>query len=438
MALDEKLEILKRNNPFTSSSVGDPWESKYPDVPSINEQAFRGLCQLMDQKAKNPSLNCAGLIVGEVGSGKTHLLGKILDYTQQAKPPFAFAYIQPLEDPEQTYRYLLREVMVNLCRPIEVSSQTTQLERVLAEIYIDAVLEEFRVRKKERNYKILCELRKVKDPVHIWKSIIVVPPTQFADLQKKALYLVLEAHPEISKSFLKVLLQYEFPERRLAVMEWLKGSILDKEDAALLQVPERSAEDRAAPEQEARTILISLGLLLARYRQPLVVCFDRLENLETDGQIHSLGKILEFLVDKAKAMLPIACFRGQQWVEKFKDKFNQHVVTRLETNTFGLRGCTADQAMAIIRSRLAAVLGENPIDPFFPFDKQELLKMFKTGFHIPRLVIARANQRLTQILEEGPPIQISPFQKLQEEFEKQYQAILRDLDRYPPDRGRLR
>ena len=117
---DARLDLFRRHNPFTSSSVGDPWEATYPDVPSINEHAFRGLWQLIEQKTRSPALNCAGLILGEVGSGKTHLLGRILTQSKQTHSPCAFAYIQPLEDPEQTYRYLLREVMVNLFHPMAV------------------------------------------------------------------------------------------------------------------------------------------------------------------------------------------------------------------------------------------------------------------------------------------------------------------------------
>ena len=73
---DTRLDLFRRHNPFTSSSVGDPWEATYPDVPSIHEHAFRGLWQLIEQKTRSPALNCAGLILGEVGSGKTHLLGR--------------------------------------------------------------------------------------------------------------------------------------------------------------------------------------------------------------------------------------------------------------------------------------------------------------------------------------------------------------------------
>ncbi len=95
MDTEAQLDRLKQHNPFASSSVGDPWDHPYPHVSSINEQAFDGLCHLMAQKAHDPALNCAALVLGEVGSGKTHLLGRILAHTTQAQPPFAFAYIQP-------------------------------------------------------------------------------------------------------------------------------------------------------------------------------------------------------------------------------------------------------------------------------------------------------------------------------------------------------
>jgi hypothetical protein len=143
-------------------------------------------------------------------------------------------------------------------------------------------------------------------------------------------------------------------------------------------------------------------------------------------------------VDQAQAMLPIACFRGIQWEEKFRLKLNQHVSSRLDTNKFELRGCTPAQALAIIRNRLAAVPGYQPETPLFPFDAEELAKTFHLGLYSPRRVITMANQRLRQLLDEGHLPLVSPLQKLQEAFANQYQAITRDFARYQPDRGRLR
>jgi len=127
-----------------------------------------------------------------------------------------------------------------------------------------------------------------------------------------------------------------------------------------------------------------------------------------------------------------------QWEEKFRHKLNQHVSSRLETNKFELRGCTPEQALAIVRRRLGAVPGNEQAEPLFPFDSEELLKTFHLGLYSPRRVITLANQRLRQILDEEPLPPVSPRQKLQEAFASQYQAIMRDFERYQPDRGRLR
>jgi hypothetical protein len=429
MDAEAKLDLLKQRNPFASSSVGDPWDSHYPHVPSINGQAFDGLCHLMAQKAQAPALNCAGLILGEVGSGKTHLLGRILTHTTQAQPPFAFAYIQPIEDPEQTYRYLLREVIVNMCRPAHGTPYATQLDALLAAVCVEVIHHHSRPQGKDKLQTMQ------RDGLNV---LTYLRPAVFDYAQKWAIDLLGSAYPEMSARFLHVLFQFRLPEQRASAMNWLKGDVLDTADAERLGVPERFEASSTRLEQEARDILASLGLVLARYRQPLILCFDRLENLETEAQIQAFGKMLEFLVDTAKGMLPIACVRGQQWQERFRQVLNQHVTSRLETNRFALQGCTAEQALALVRSRLASVLDAEPAEAMFPFDAEELRQMFPVGFHSPRVIIARVNERLRQIVDAGATTPASPQQTLQEAFDRQVRTILQDFDRYPPDRDRLR
>jgi hypothetical protein len=426
---DARLDILRRQNPFTSSSVGDPWDHQYPHVPSINARAFDGLCRLIAQKTHDPALNCAGLILGEVGSGKTHLLGRLLAYSRQAQPSFAFAYVQPLEDPEQTFQYLLREMMVNLSHPLPESPYATQLERLVAAIFTEVIAKHGLPKGKQKLQKIL------RDNLHLFTHM---RPAIFPYVQKRAIDLLSLAYPEMSSRFLNVLFQYRLMEKRAAAVNWLKGSVLDNAEADVLDVPAREHASPGALEQEARDILTSLGLLLTRYRQPLLICFDRLENLDTDAHLHALGKMLEFLVDKAKGMLPIVCARGMQWEERFRYTLNQHVTSRLETNPFVLQGCTAEQALELVRCRLASVLDVEAAAELFPFDREELRQTFHTGFHSPRVVIARANERLRHLLDEGPPALETPLQTLQEAFNRQYQTIVRDFKRYQPDRGRLR
>ncbi len=431
----EKLGILKDNNPFSSASVGDPWEGRYPSVGSINDAAFEGLRRLIRQKATNPALPVAALVLGEAGSGKTHLLGRILEYGKETKPAFSFAYVQPIEDPEQTFRYLLREVVVNLCRPAGGPSSATQLDRLLALLVVDAA-RDYQLHRHGSERRVRGEIS--EDPTFAFN---LLSAGSYKVLEKQAAALLTSAEPSIPREFIKVLFQYRLPEKRPAAMNWLKGSTLDADDCALLQVPDRSRSSLRTLEQEARDILNSLGILLGRYGELLVVCFDRLENLETNEQIHSFGKMLEFLVDKARGMLPVACFRGQAWEEKFRTTLNAHVESRLSANEFTLLGeCAPEQAMEIIRSRLALVLGDDGSEDLYPFDRTQLLDDFKRGLHLhsPRSVVIRANQVLKELLAQSPDKPMTPLEKVRDEFQSQYQGVLLDFDRHQPDRDRLR
>ncbi|MCP4108720.1 MAG: hypothetical protein GY749_24765 [Desulfobacteraceae bacterium] len=453
---EKRLSALRQENPFTSSSVGDPWEDKYPDVETINKNVYEGLRQLIRQKAKDTALPCAGLVFGEVGSGKTHLISRILKHGKQGKFPFSFAYIQPIEDPEQTYRYFLREVIANLCCPVDKSSDITQLDIILEENFKEAEKEPRLTRAKKIN-KFLYEFR--QDPGQIFRKKTITRET-FKDIRnfvkdaieerktrpsdetvKKSIYLMRAKFPDIPKEFLKVLFQYQVPAKRYAAAEWLKGVAIDEEDASLLKVADRLDDSPEQLEQKSRNILTYLGILLAYYKHPLVICFDRLENYDTDGKIRSIGKMIEFLVDNARAMLPVVFVRGQQWEEKLTKKFNQQVITRLKTNEFKLKGCDERQSLEIIETRLKSVFentGEQ--DSFYPLDKDDLAGTFRTRLYSPRQVIMLANQKIRQILypEKEPAKPVVPFDKLREAFESQCNMIGADFNRYQPDRSRLK
>jgi len=453
---NQPLRILMDNNPFISSSVGDPWVSQYPNVPEINNHAFAGILSLMGQKSEHPALNCACLILGEVGSGKTHLIGQMLEHGRRADFPFTYAYIQPIEDAHTPYSYLLRETIVNLCHPLDrtigASSWDSQLFRLVIHIFkeiepaykVPASLHSGITHKSEPirkqssgifqklHHKIL-DLSKLSR----FNTIAAQSNKYFYKIHKKATDSIRKTYPEISKQFLQVLFSYTDPDKQATAIEWLKGNILDAEECNLLNVPDRSQKTRSALENESREILTSLGILLGRYRMPMLVCFDRLENLTTDDQIHALGKMMEFLVDKVQAMLPLGCFRGQQWEEKYRNKLNQHIISRLENNQYELQACSVDQSIQIIESRLNSVLDHTWPD-LYPFKRQELTDLYKDRLYSPRAVITIANERLRKKLNQQPQKVLSPLETLVKAYEQKKQDIFRDMDLYPPDRSRLR
>jgi len=452
----QTLRFLQENNPFISSSVGDPWVSRYPNVPEINRHAFDGILSLMGQKSEHPALNCACLILGEVGSGKTHLIGQMLEHGRKADFPFTYAYIQPIEDPHTPFAYLLRETIVNLCHPLDrtigATSWDTQLFRLVTHIFkevdpaykVASSMHSGITHKSEkcRNQSsgVLKKIQhKILDLSKLSRFNTVAGHSSkyIHKIHKKSIDSIRRTYPEISKRFLHVLFLYTEPETQATAIEWLKGNILDAEECELLNVPDRSRKSYAALENESREILTSLGILLGRYKMPMLVCFDRLENLTSDEQIHALGKMMEFLVDKVQAMLPLGCFRGQQWEEKYRNMLNQHIISRLENNQYELQACAVEQAIQIIESRLSTVFDQS-YPHLYPFTHQELIALYKDRLYNPRAVITIANERLRILLNQKPQKLMSPLETLIQSYEKKKQEIFKDMDLYPPDRSRLR
>ena len=68
------FEQLKADNPFASLSSPLPWGNDTPDLVQLNAEVSSEIEQLIREKRRQPSLPLAGLIFGEAGMGKTHML----------------------------------------------------------------------------------------------------------------------------------------------------------------------------------------------------------------------------------------------------------------------------------------------------------------------------------------------------------------------------
>lgn len=428
-----RLNVLEKINPFISSSVGDPRAGNYPHVESINKRSYDALCRLIRQKALNPDLSAAGLVTGEVGEGKTHLLGRILEFCRHENNAYAFAYIQPIEDPEQPYRYLLREITANLCQKIHVQSPMTFIEKLSAKIFADCLDKILAESNRPSRKRIREKLR--EDPLVLLTAPELRHSRMLAQLESVVPAMLTDSMPRLSDNFISVLLKCRHRHTSQPALRWLKGNLVDTDDQKLLGISFARNLSLQASEQHARDLIEAFGEIMSRYGESAVICFDRLENLEDPQQVHALGKMVEFLVDSVKAMLPVACFREIAWEDRFKGQLNQHVVTRLETNRFYLEGCLPEQAVELIRSRLKTLFGDEEL---FPFNETKLLETFKAGgIQSPRRFITQANEMLNTILGMAPEM-VSVSEQIKAEYRRQFESAIADIDRLEPDRSRLR
>lgn len=436
MDTTEQLRIIADEyNPFLSARAGDPWKGGYPDVDSINKSAFEGLCRILRQKARRPDDDIGAMVLGETGSGKTHLIKRLLRYCQQAERRITFAYIQPILDADQTFRYLLREITVNLCGPSGEVNNFTQLHSIVADVMFEFLRKEFQPKRPKEFQKLLQRLE--KNPLEIYALSKKVPKEKFDYVETKAIEFLTSEYPELPEELPRVMFQYRLKAKRRQVINWLKCEDIDEDAASLLGVRSRQGWTEDRLEQEAHDILKSLSILLARYKRTVLVCFDRLEALETPETVGALGNMVLFLTDEAKGMLPVVFARGQFWRETLSPNINQQVPGRIGNNCYKMDECNSVQALEIIKARLKMVFGEEH-EGMGPFEETSLRGIFPEGrVWSPGVVIARAKRELDRIAGFVTEPPTGPLDKLVEEYETQYEMVLGDLNRYQPDRDRL-
>ena len=428
MTDSQYLEILKEKQPFVSSSVSDPKDHIFPDVPSINSDVYHSLINLIRNKSQHPSMPLAAVVQGEAGDGKTHLINRLIRNREKSKQnTYQVAYIQPIEDPDQTYTYLLREIVTNLFVPLDNNRPATIMHGILANL-VKPILAEATFNDKNLKKRIHTIIE--TDPVNIFFDI-QLSPSMWTKIESK---LKNQFSTLCSASLIHVLMQLRHSDRLFAIIEWLKCTAIDAVLAKSIHVTPSKLLTIKAQEQAARDMIKDLSVLIGSCHYPLLVCFDRLENLESGDQIRSFGRMVEFLVDDARAMMPVAFCRGDLWTNILKNQLNSHVVGRLESNQFELPGCDSEQSLELIASRLSWAYGHFNHN-YFPFPKDKLDNAFRDRLRSPRVVLQKANMMLRDYISFVPrPI----IEQLHDQFRNQYQKVLNTFDRFSPERSRIK
>ena len=447
------LEVLRNNNPFSSNAAADPWNNSFPDVISINKQAFEEICTLIERKAASPRIPLAGLVFGEAGSGKTHLMRRILLACQKSKFPSQFVFIKPLVDPKRPFRLLLQEIVHCLSKKSEGETSFSQFDRLIAEIIRDYVrhrvtkdpkcdtpnnrsfLEQF-----EANVFHVYDAEKVR--AGVMEEIISdrVSPVSMEIIEKNAIRHVYLQEPETtSRQFLDVIFQYKTPEKRGIVLDWLKDKVLNEEDCEILGIPPRMEISDEAKEQEVREMILTLGVLFARYGLSLVLCFDQLDNLVKPELITGFASMIHLLVNDAASMLPLAFILADSWNERFNNDSpdsafcDRAFCDRMESNKFVLsRGCTKEDAKELVSKRIEQMFGDGRPETIEMVNwllPQLDLKMDRN--RSPREVIRFANE----IVRKGDSIaKLQPIPVIMAaEYKAVCEAVAADFDAWDPD-----
>lgn len=362
---------LVENNPFASSAAPNPWDNANPDIDSLNRDIVEHIDQLLRMKRREPALPLAGLILGEPGTGKTHMLKRVLGKIRKNGQIAIFVAVRAFMNPESVMRDLLREIFISMAR--EHRDGKLQIDLLLGELD-----ESYHERCREKGRPVLSGMDRL------------------SPLKKQLL--------GIDRDFLRCLLLYadtEDASLKEDILFWLMGES-DESFPERLGVPDcdRDAMAPEAREDEASKMLLSLGHVLRYARVPMLVCFDQLDGMDSPDLINAWGKVLSLLVNDVSGMLPLAFLRADTWNHRFSRVLDSAVVQRFN-HPVPMGNCSLDQARQLVKNRIAAFFVEGAEEKY-RWLMARLEEKLRTGYS-PRTVIDLANRAIHEEGSEALP-----------------------------------
>ncbi|QDU24248.1 helicase HerA domain-containing protein [Urbifossiella limnaea] len=371
------------------------WTPDPFDVETVHPEARAAFARLLARasSAEPPPHGKTLLLLGEAGSGKTHLLRAFRTAAHAAGTAYC-GYLQMTSRSANYARYVLSYLIDSLEQPYRPGAATTGLGR-LARGLIDA-LDMIPAADRQRLCDDLLEPAEVAELVFRFADAAVQYP-QFAGLDPNLLRAVLFLLPNDGRI-------------RPKALSWLRCEDLPDHDRRMLGglVP------RPGDEMPLRTI-VGLGRLMAAVQSAaLVLLVDQIEEvIELARRDAAPGELfrtaVNTLVDVADALptavVVVGCLK-ELFDEIGRQSLPRPKLDRLEHDPAPLPLAsrrTAEDAAAIVAPRLAALwdaagVPPDPANPVAPYTAAHLAPLAGMS---ARAVLAFFHQHRSRCVEAG-------------------------------------
>lgn len=349
------IEKLKNKpNPFRSSRVDTPFQ-QHEDLKKISQPEFETLKQiLVDIKHDQNHQSMGAVVIGEAGSGKTHLMMRL---AQEFLSNNRLLFIRQPNNPDAVMYHIYSRILESLIIKVPGSGYT-QLEHLLAKSFTklireykfsttnhtDAIIRKITDNNALNIYKILQKLGTGKNRQH-WDNI-----------EKRVIewwtneYGIAGYNLQILKGITRFC-RYSEKNRKHLVRRWLSVEELDQED--LNKIGLENWDEEMGKEEFALQAMTVLSKL-SRLDEPLIIVFDQLEALGYDHNRQILlkfGEAVKEIFTHVNNSLIILNLFPDRW-QQFQGIFDSAVVGRVAQCPITLRQPTKDKLTDILNWKL--------------------------------------------------------------------------------------
>lgn len=346
-----QLKAQNVPNPFANSRVDNPFQH-YPDETTIYQPQYQQLTATLQDIQRDPNHQSRGVVLlGEPGSGKTHLIMRV---AQNLLRHNRLLFIPQPTHPDNIYHHIYSHTLESLRERVDAHHHT-QLDYLIAKSFVE-ILKTFPQTSKTEEFLSLL----TADPLNLFHCLGAEGTErrrqQWQAIEKRVLRWWAEQNfltgstENILKGIIKYC-SYRDPNRRQQIIRWLSGTDLDPEDTGLIGLPPWSADlDRNTFALEGMKVIGRLSLL----DQPLIIVFDQLEALgreENRDILLNFGDALKELFTRIPNSLFILNLFPDRW-QHFQTQFDRAIVDRLSQTVLSLDPPPAPQLQTLLQTRL--------------------------------------------------------------------------------------
>jgi len=387
-------QLVRQNlNPFdpTTFKPGNFWketQDEAQEVSSIHQEIVSGVERALDDVSRDRQTRTL-MLLGDSGSGKSYLLGRL---KRRFNDNACFVYVGPWPDSQFIWRHVLRQTVDSLIEVPEGQSES-QLVRWLKGLEV--------LKRPGMSTKLLGERGAfVRDMRMSFPSGLYRP-----------------------KEFFGVLYELLNPANHIVAYDWLRGEDLDDEDLKLLKIK------NAVTSEDAAQRMLGNFSKIADSTQPIVICFDNLDNIpkRADGKpdLQALFNVNTTIHnEKFKNFLILISIITSNW-QKNKNAVEPADQYRINKK-LTLRAISLDQAASIWASRLRPLhrrADPVPSSSIAPLTREWLEHEYPGGKVLPRKCLILAEGLISNFKKSGKisPVQPPPPPNIRASFELAWQ-----------------
>lgn len=366
------------SNPFSNSRVDTPFQY-HSDAKKIYDNEFIRLKSVIGEiKADENRQSRGAVVIGEAGSGKTHLMMRL---TQAVLQQNRLLFIRQPNNADSILYHIYSRILESFVEKMP-QSEHSRLEYLLAKSFSQIQIAIIQAKEKptQKDRDILSLLQ--ADHLNIYKRL----GKEGSDKKRKNWQYIEKCTVDwwartygfsgyatpIIKGLIKFC-SYSAPHKRELVRRWLAGNTL--ETAELESIKLENWHEELSKETFALEAISVFSKLSIADNEPLIVIFDQLEGLKYyEKLLFNFGEALKELFTHAPNTLFIINLFPDRW-DHFLQFFDNSITDRISQHQIRLQRPN----LAALHSILTLKAQEKNLDINVLFTPEELTQITQQG-----------------------------------------------------------